>query len=267
MISARLWKRKIRAAIPATVGGTIVVNDVPLTIVGILPDGFAGLSGKAELWIPPPMAARLYYAEYLTTPQNFISVVARLKDGVTLQQANAELAAIGPRFIGNGSGAPDTVWGATAVPLREARVDPMVRQSALVLLAAAACVLADCLRQRRQPAARPRARRGAARSPCGWRSASGRRRLVQQLLTEGLVMAAIAGGLRHAARLVGRRTSSRGRAPAVIASGRNNYAACRHARRAGARSRRAAVRARRRARHDAAVRARAGARGVARRSW
>ena len=32
------------------------VNDVPLTIVGILPDGFAGLSGKAELWIPPPMA-------------------------------------------------------------------------------------------------------------------------------------------------------------------------------------------------------------------
>ena len=86
---------------------------MPLTIVGILPEGFAGLTGKAELWIPPPMAARLTYSEYLTTPQNFISVVARLKDGVTLAQANAELAAIGSRFIGNGS-APDTVWGATA---------------------------------------------------------------------------------------------------------------------------------------------------------
>ena len=97
LIGARLWRRKF-AANPAVIGERLVVNDVPLTIVGILPDGFAGLTGKAELWIPPPMAARLTYSEYLTTPQNFISVVARLKDGVALSQANAELAAIGSRF-------------------------------------------------------------------------------------------------------------------------------------------------------------------------
>jgi hypothetical protein len=86
------------------------------------------------------MAARLYYADYMTTPQNFISAVARLKDGVTLQQANAELAAIGHTFIGN-EREPDIVWSASAVPLRDAGVDPIVRQSALVLLVAAACVL------------------------------------------------------------------------------------------------------------------------------
>src|SRR5437867_8857818 len=128
LISSRLWKRHF-AGDPATLGRSMIVNDVPLTIIGILPEAFAGLSGKAELWIPPPMAARLYYSEYLTTPQNFISVVARLKKGVGLRQANAELAAIGSRFVGNGS-TPGTVWGATAVPLREARVDPTVRQSA-----------------------------------------------------------------------------------------------------------------------------------------
>ena len=110
LIGERLWKRKL-AGDPSILGGALTVNDVPLTIVGILPEGFAGLSGKAEIWIAPPMAARLYYSEYLTTPQNFISAVARLKDGVSLSQANAELAAIGPRFIGNGS-APDIVWGA-----------------------------------------------------------------------------------------------------------------------------------------------------------
>src|SRR6185295_6443848 len=122
VIGTRLWRRRF-AANPAIVGTTMTINDVPLTVIGILPDGFAGLSGKAELWIPPAMAARLYYAEYLTTPQNFISVVARLKNGVTLQQANAELAVIGPRFIGNDR-TPGIVWGAVAVPLSEARIDP-----------------------------------------------------------------------------------------------------------------------------------------------
>ena len=187
-----------------------------------MPDGFAGLSGKAELWIPPPMAARLYYADYLTTPQNFISMVARLKDGVSLRQANAELGAIGSQFIGNGS-TPGTVWGATAVPLREARVDPTVRQSAFVLLAAATCVLLiACVNVAGLllAGARVRRREIAVRLAIG----SGRRRLVQQLLTEGLLMAVIAGVVGTLLAWLGAGIFAR-TAPAVIASGRNNYGA------------------------------------------
>src|SRR6476660_1416349 len=221
LISSRLWKRRF-AGDPAALGRTMTVNDVPLTIIGIMTDGFAGLSGKAELWIPPPMAARLYYADYLTTPQNFISLVARLKDGVSLRQADAELGAIGSQFVGNGS-TPGIVWGATAVPLREARVDPTVRQSALVLLSAAACVLliasvnvAGLL----LAGARVRRREIAVRLAIG----SGRRRLVQQLLTEGLLMAVIAGVVGTLLAWLGAGIFAR-TAPAVIASGRNNYGA------------------------------------------
>jgi putative ABC transport system permease protein len=221
MISWRLWMRKL-AGDPASVGSTIVVNDVPLTIVGILPEGFSGLTGKAELWIPPPMAARLTYADYLTTPQNFISVVARLKENVTLPQATAELAAIGSRFVGNGA-APDTIWGATPVTLREARVDPTMRQSALMLLAAAGCVLAiACVNVASLLLARARVRRReiAVRLAIG----SGRRRLVQLLLAEGLVMAAIAGLSGTFLAWWGVDVFAR-TAPAVIPSGRNYYAA------------------------------------------
>ena len=67
----RLWRRRYGAD-PSVIGGPVRINGVPLTVVGIMPAGFAGLSDKSEMWIPRTMAPRLTYAEYLTTPQLFI---------------------------------------------------------------------------------------------------------------------------------------------------------------------------------------------------
>ena len=221
IVSERLWRRRF-AADPSLLGGTIRINDVPLTVIGILPNHFAGLSGKADVWITPSMAAQLTYADYLTTPQHFISVVARLNPGTTLEQANAELAAVGGRF--SDADAPaGTTWSAAAVPLADVRIDATVRRSALLLLAAATCVLLiACVNVGSLLLARARMRRRemAIRLAIG----SGRRRLVQQLLTEGLLIAAIAGACGTIVASWGVDLIAR-TAPGVIASGRNDYGA------------------------------------------
>jgi hypothetical protein len=91
ILSESTWRQRY-AADPGFLGTTIRINDVPLTIVGVLPAPFAGLSGKASVWIPPSMAARLTYSEYMATPQHFITAVARLHPPpVVLAQAKGGL--------------------------------------------------------------------------------------------------------------------------------------------------------------------------------
>jgi len=190
ILSDALWRRRYGAD-PSLLGGAVLINGVSLTVVGIMPAGFAGLSDKSEMWIPRTMAPQLTYAEYLTTPQLFIAVVARLKDDVTLETANAELASAGATFESTGA-EPGTRWGAVAEPASNARIEPAMRRSLLLLLAAAGCVLlitcanvAGLLLAR----GRMRARELAIRLAIG----SGRGRIVRQLLTESLLLASVAG--------------------------------------------------------------------------
>ncbi len=221
VLSDRLWRVRYNTD-PSIIGQTIRVNDVPLTVIGVMPAGFAGLSDKAQLWIPRMMAPRLTYSEYLTTPQLFIPVVARLKDGVTLEQANAELTAVsaGFRIEQDPEGSR---WGAVAQPIGQARVEPSLRRSVLLLFAAAGCVLLiTCANIAGLLLARGRMRRRelAIRMAIG----SGRARIVRQLLTESLVLAAAAGVCGSALAVWGVDAVARF-APAMLWTGRTAMAA------------------------------------------
>lgn len=143
MLGFDLWRRRFGGD-PSIVGREIALNGLRLTVTAILPPGFAGLSGRAQIWVSAAIAPRLSYAGYLTTNQNFISVVGRLRDGVGVEQARAALAVIGQeiqRIAPSDVSEPGTRVSATAVPLAEARIDPGTRRPIILLFAAASCLL------------------------------------------------------------------------------------------------------------------------------
>ena len=187
------WMRRFGGSADV-VGRTIGLNGVPHTILGVLPQGFSGLTGLAEVWVPVMTRS----ADDLGEAWNHsYSVVARLKPGVTPDQADAAVRVLGAQIDAQfrppgGGGA----WSATGVPLNDERVDPLVRRSVLLMLAAVASVLLIvCVNLANLVLARALARE----REIGIRLALGasRLRIVRQLMTESAVLAVLGavGGL------------------------------------------------------------------------
>ena len=223
VIGYALWQRQFGGS-DAIIGRSIAVNGVDVTVVGVAPPDFAGLSGRANIWLPATLAPRVTYAGYLTTNQNFISVVTRLRDGVTLDAARAELSVLGEsiqREAPSESEGSGERFSATIVPLNDARVDPSTRRPLWLLLASVACLLAlSCA----NVAGLALGRAASRRREIAVRVATGasRARIVQQLLVESTVVA-VAGALVGVLAAVP--VASRILLPQAAARGRNFYGA------------------------------------------
>jgi hypothetical protein len=136
VLSHDLWSRRWSAD-SSIIGKTVRVNGVTTLVIGVLPREFAGLSGRADVWFPRTISSQVTYAEYLTTNQNFISAVGRLRRGIGIDAARSELAFLGAdinRAIPSDPDYPQERVTATAIPLNTARVDGAVRRSLLILV-------------------------------------------------------------------------------------------------------------------------------------
>ena len=138
IVSHQLWQRRFGGDAGVT-GKVITLDGVPFTIVGVAPPGFHGLFGLADVWRPlmttdPSDLVEPFSHSYL--------MVARRRSGVTVEQADAAVRVLGAQAEAAFSSAPAREQGsATAVPLDEERIDPLLRRAAYVLLGAVGLVL------------------------------------------------------------------------------------------------------------------------------
>jgi putative ABC transport system permease protein len=179
------WRTRF-AGDRGVVGSSIDVSGRAFRIAGVLPEGFHGLTGRADIWFP--LAAVRTPESLAQAGAHQYRMIARLRPGVPVARAKAEVQRLGVLLAGRFPN-PERGWSAAAYTLEEIQLDPGVREAMIVIAGAVVLVLLSaCVNIAGLLLARAAGRRReiAIRLAIGAR----RGRLVRQFLTESMLLAA-----------------------------------------------------------------------------
>ncbi len=195
IISDGLWRRRF-AADPNALGRTLILADLHYVIAGVMPPQFQYPAPTTEIWIPKQAQPALMQIR----EARFYQVIGRLKPGVTLEQAQADLAAVQQK-LGVQYPKTDSGWTVAMEPLKE-RIVGKIRLvlwllfGSVTLLLLITCANVACLLLARLNS---RSAEIATRRSLG----AGRAAIARQLFAEGLVYGLAGGFLGMAATFAG----------------------------------------------------------------